>query len=298
MRSQQRRRVGPELEQAAVSETVKRPRKITSYKQGDQTIGLRLNVKDPDGRSARILKALMILQLGRPLPPQFFSRRDFHELAQCPTAQQQRVIELLQPHNYQRLSDAVIALVAAVIHVMCLWATVYHCSPDLRPSRRNRKVRESTWRDASPPKQELRRVAKVAATAVDPVALAEAVVRLSPRAFDLLLVGAEAVAMPINWPPHLLDRLRIRRAAEAALRKKALGGRPRMFAHDRAVATIVNMYRGISGQSKVGRSTDWIGSQRPTGALHRLCLEIGNVYGLALVTERSDDRLRTLVREN
>jgi len=281
-----------------VSETVKRPRKITSYKQEDQPIGLRLKVKDPDGRSARILKALMILQLGRPLPPQFFSRRDFYELARCPSPEQHRVLELLRPHNHQRLPDTTLALVAAAIHVMCLWATIYHCSPHLRPSRRNRNMLESTWSDARPPKQELRRIAKARATALDPIALAEAVVRLSPQAFDLLLVGAESVAMPIKCPPDLLDRLRVQRAAEAALRIKALGGRPRMSAHDCAVAIIVKMYRGISGQSKVGRSTDWIGSQRPTGALHCLCLEIGNLYGLALVTERSDDRLRAFVREN
>src|SRR4051794_40761721 len=243
-------------------------------------------IEDWPGPEA-VLAAAVKIQLGVSRSPAW---RDVRDLARNPFPEQPQVKQLLHQLNKKHLPEEEISLMAAAIHLKCEWALHFRQTLKPRVSRGNRRVTEQRWKTAQPPKQELARLYEESKSGTF-ASFVNAVVGISPYARTFLYRSARSVGISFNEPWYLLCRECMARAADLARADPALSGRPAMLAHDAVVQLIRRIYHELTGRTGSGRafvSEAYPDSGKPTGRLHSLLVQIGEIYCLAL----PDDRLR------
>lgn len=87
------------------------------------------------------------------------------------------------------------------------------------------------------------------------------------------------------------DYALIGKALDRLLASKALRVKPRMTELDALARLLSSLFEWLTGRKHRGANWNAIQSA-PAGPLHRFALAISKAYGLAIVTERSADRLR------
>jgi hypothetical protein len=245
----------------------------------------------PVNLHGELIEAIVIVQLGRPLPPSQFNAAEIVELVDNPIAEQQiQIKQLLAPLNRRGLSAQALSVLSARIHLRCEWALLHRQSSSMNVSRSNRRARAIDWTPAGPLKRELRGVVR-AANGESLIAFAKTIAALSPAVFDLLTRRIKPKTTVIEMLAQLLCRGGMKQAAQAALRDKTLDHRPPMSAHDAAVTEICRAYVALTGK-RAGRTirTD---TGRPAGGVYELIVGISALHpDLRLVSGAADHRLR------
>lgn len=239
-----------------------------------------------------VLAAVAIIQLGVLRSPDDSSVIEV--AADHSDDRHRHVTDLLRGVNRAEVHESILVRLSSLIHLSCEWAWHYRHSRKTSITRTKAGWKVRSHLRSSSSGRDLRRLAEVS-RGNDAVAIARAIVDLSPHTFAEIRQAAKKIGIKFVGPASLLCGECTLRASSLAL-TNLNSGRPRLREMDRAARAVKLAYQTVTGRTGSGRGTVSSASYeagKPTGELHSLLLRVGELYGIKLVTPASDDRLRS-----
>lgn len=245
--------------------------------------------------SDEVVAAVCLIQLGVAQQP---DHKFLSELAEQHDDERHRqVTQILRDINSRDIAEKFLVRFSALIHLTCEWSSHYRMGKKTSVISTRSGIRARWVYRNSSTGRELRRLVGVSQRGTI-MALAKAIVDLSPHTFRELKKAAQGINIEFYEPGHLLCSECILRVSSLAL-SELNTGRPLLREIDRAAFAVKIAYQAVTGKTGSGRGTSPDTSPyagRPTGELHELLLKIGQIYQVRLVTEASDGRMRRLAK--